>query len=42
VEGASGGYFKDETAIDPAPAAKDDEAARTLWLLSERLTGTGS
>jgi NAD(P)-dependent dehydrogenase (short-subunit alcohol dehydrogenase family) len=42
VEGASGGYYKDETAIDPAPAAKDDEAARTLWLLSERLTGTGS
>jgi NAD(P)-dependent dehydrogenase (short-subunit alcohol dehydrogenase family) len=40
VEGASGGYYKDETPTEPAPAASDDEAARKLWRLSEALTGT--
>jgi NAD(P)-dependent dehydrogenase (short-subunit alcohol dehydrogenase family) len=39
VAGVTGGYFKDEKQIQPSAAARDDEAARRLWALSERLTG---
>jgi retinol dehydrogenase-12 len=35
----SGEYWKDLRAIDPAPHAVDDDAARRLWAESERLCG---
>lgn len=39
VEGVTGLYFEDERAVDPAPAALDDEAARRLWAVSEEMVG---
>lgn len=39
VAGVTGGYYKDEKPIKPSAAARDDEAARRLWTLSEQLTG---
>ena len=35
VEGVSGGYFAGSKSARPSAAAKDDEAARRLWTLSE-------
>ncbi|MBB4636727.1 SDR family oxidoreductase [Longimicrobium terrae] len=35
----TGGYFKDEKPIQPSAAARDDDASRRLWALSEQLTG---
>ncbi len=41
VEGVTGGYWDRRRRLDPAPAARDAAAAKTLWDLSERLiTGT--
>jgi len=37
VEGESGGYWVRRRRVEPAPAARDDAAARALWDLSERL-----
>lgn len=39
VEGVTGRYFRDRRPVEPAPAAKDPEAARKLWERSEELTG---
>jgi NAD(P)-dependent dehydrogenase (short-subunit alcohol dehydrogenase family) len=39
VEGVSGRYFADCREKTPAPQARDDEAAKRLWILSMRLTG---
>jgi NAD(P)-dependent dehydrogenase (short-subunit alcohol dehydrogenase family) len=39
VEGVSGKYFVEEKERRPAPAARNDEAARHLWEVSERLSG---
>jgi retinol dehydrogenase-12 len=39
LEGASGGYYRDCRRIEPAPAARCDEAAARLWSESVRLTG---
>jgi retinol dehydrogenase-12 len=41
VEGVSGQYFVKERAVTPSPGARDEEAARRLWEVSERLTGLG-
>jgi hypothetical protein len=38
VEGVSAGYFADRTRIEPAPAARDLEAARRLWEVSVEQT----
>ncbi|XP_035695182.1 retinol dehydrogenase 12-like [Branchiostoma floridae] len=35
----SGQYFSDCKPTDPAPQARDDEAARRLWELSEKMVG---
>lgn len=37
VEGVSGKYFEKCREVRPSPAARDPEAARRLWELSERL-----
>jgi len=42
VEGVTGGYFVKRKAVEPAPTARDDEAARRLWDLSAELTGLTS
>ena len=39
VEGASGGYFAKSKPAKPTAAARDDEAARRLWTLSEEMVG---
>lgn len=39
VDGASGGYYYDERPARISRRARDDEAARRLWAVSERLTG---
>lgn len=39
VAGVTGGYYQDEKPTKPSAAARDDEAARRLWTLSEQLTG---
>jgi len=36
VAGESGGYFFDRRPVTPSAAARDAEAARRLWELSER------
>ncbi|CAN5589434.1 SDR family oxidoreductase [soil metagenome] len=38
-EEVSGRYFARHEQMQPAPLARDDEAARRLWELSEKLTG---
>jgi NAD(P)-dependent dehydrogenase (short-subunit alcohol dehydrogenase family) len=42
VEGASGGYYEKRRLMNPSSAARDPEAAKHLWDLSERLTGLAS
>ena len=39
VEGKTGGYYVKRKLQQPAPAARDDEAARRLWEVSEQLLG---
>ncbi len=39
LEGKSGNYFKDKQVIEPSPEAQDDEAAKRLWKISEKMTG---
>lgn len=39
VEGVTGRYFIDEREAEPSPAARDPDAARRLWEVSERLVG---
>ena len=39
LAGATGGYYVKNQQREPAPAARDDAAARRLWQLSEELTG---
>jgi NAD(P)-dependent dehydrogenase (short-subunit alcohol dehydrogenase family) len=41
VEGASGGYYEKRSLANPSRAARNPEAARRLWELSEELTGFG-
>ena len=42
VEGASGGYYVKRKLTEPSRAARDPDAARRLWEISERLTALGS
>ena len=42
VEGLSGGYYKECTAIDPKSHALDEASAARLWEVSERLVGLGN
>jgi NAD(P)-dependent dehydrogenase (short-subunit alcohol dehydrogenase family) len=39
LERVSGEYFVDERRAEPAPQARDDDAARRLWEISAELTG---
>ncbi len=39
VAGVTGQYFYERQAIEPSAAARDPEAARRLWTVSEQLTG---
>lgn len=39
VEGVSGEYLKDRRPIAPSAEARDPDAARKLWEVSERMTG---
>jgi retinol dehydrogenase-14 len=39
VEGLTGGYYVRNRLTDPAPAGRDDDAARRLWEVSEQLLG---
>lgn len=39
LSGTSGRYFAKGREVTPAPAARDDAAARRLWEISEKLTG---
>lgn len=39
LEGATGRYFDRLSEADPAPAARDDDAAARLWQESQRLVG---
>jgi NAD(P)-dependent dehydrogenase (short-subunit alcohol dehydrogenase family) len=39
VEGMSGGYYQDERPARLSRAARDDDAARRLWEISEQMTG---
>jgi retinol dehydrogenase 12 len=39
VAGQTGGFYVDRRRRDPPRLARDEEAQRRLWLLSERLTG---
>jgi NAD(P)-dependent dehydrogenase (short-subunit alcohol dehydrogenase family) len=41
VAGVTGGYFVKRRPVTPSAAARDPEAARRLWAVSERLTGLG-
>ena len=38
LEGVSGQYFSDRAPVTPSREARDDDAARRLWALSEELT----
>lgn len=38
---ATGAYFIDSAPVSPAPDATNDESARRLWELSERMVGLG-
>jgi retinol dehydrogenase-12 len=40
VEGVTGGYFAKSRPNKPAPQARDDDSARRLWELSERMVAT--
>jgi NAD(P)-dependent dehydrogenase (short-subunit alcohol dehydrogenase family) len=40
VAGQTAAYFNKCKAVDPAPAAKDDAAARRLWETTAAMTGT--
>jgi retinol dehydrogenase 14 len=42
VEGVSGRYFYKGKPIEPRPPARDPEAARRLWQVSEELVGLAS
>ncbi len=42
VEGVTGRYFVNCAPAAPHPAALDDDAARRLWEISERMTGISS
>ena len=39
VEGVTGRYFVKEEPVEPSSAARDEEAARRLWRVSEEMTG---
>jgi NAD(P)-dependent dehydrogenase (short-subunit alcohol dehydrogenase family) len=39
VTGVTGKYFLDRKAVSSSPATYDEEAARRLWELSERMVG---
>jgi NAD(P)-dependent dehydrogenase (short-subunit alcohol dehydrogenase family) len=39
LEGATGLYFENERPVQPAPLARDENLARRLWEVSERMTG---
>ncbi len=39
VEGVTGQYFVKEKPVEPSWAARDEEAARRLWRVSEEMTG---
>lgn len=39
VEGVTGKYFVNQSAVESSLASRDQEAAKRLWELSERLTG---
>lgn len=41
VAAVTGGYFLDSTPVSPSPDATNDESARRLWELSERMVGLG-
>ena len=42
VEGRTGGYYVRNRLTEPAPAGRDDDAARRLWEVSEELLGLPS
>jgi NAD(P)-dependent dehydrogenase (short-subunit alcohol dehydrogenase family) len=42
VEGANGGYYEKRRLANPSRAARDSEAAKRLWRLSQELTGLTS
>jgi retinol dehydrogenase 12 len=39
VAGQTGGYYVKRQRREPSAAARDDATARTLWEISEKLTG---
>jgi hypothetical protein len=39
VADQTGGYYVKRQRREPSAAARDDEAARTLWAISEKMTG---
>jgi len=39
VENISGQYFSDYRITEPAPVARNEQAAKKLWQISEQLTG---
>jgi retinol dehydrogenase 12 len=39
VEGVTGRYFVKDKPVEPSSAARDEEAARRLWRVSEEMTG---
>ena len=39
VDGVSGRYFAKCKISQPSPASQDEEAARKLWEVSEKMTG---
>ena len=41
VSGVTGEYFIDSLPVSPSPEARNDESARRLWELSERMVGIG-
>jgi hypothetical protein len=41
VEGVTGKYFVREREVPSDPISHDEEAARKLWEISERMTGLG-
>lgn len=42
LDGVSGQYFVDRQSVTPARAARDDDAARRLWVKTEALARTGA
>jgi NAD(P)-dependent dehydrogenase (short-subunit alcohol dehydrogenase family) len=42
VEGVTGKYFVNKKAVISSPASYDEDAARKLWEISEKLTGLSS